>query len=95
MAINPKAIELTPEQRKQLAEAAERAGRSWEEVFSEAISAYRPGSDVSFRLTGRSVYEAMVEDGAIGVVKEGLPHDLATNPEHMKGFGSDNDASSR
>lgn len=41
MGTNPKAIELTSEQQQRLADLADRSGQSWEEAFSEALSAYR------------------------------------------------------
>ncbi len=89
MAINPKAIELTPEQRQQLADLADRAGSPWEEVLSEALSALRPRNGGKPSASGRSFYDVMMEDGAIGVIKDGLPHDLSTNPQHLEGIGCD------
>ena len=89
MAINPKAIELTPEQRQQLADLADRAGRTWEEILSQALSAYRPRNSAKPPTSRRSFYDVMMEDGAIGIIKDGLPHDLSTNPQHMEGFGCD------
>lgn len=94
MGINPKAIELTSEQQQRLADLADRSGQSWEEVFSEALSAYRPRNGGQLSASGRSFYDVMMEDGAIGVIKDGLPRDLSTNPQHMEGFGRDHEAGS-
>lgn len=94
MAINPKAIELTSEQQQRLADLADRSGQSWEEVFSEALSAFRPRNGGEPSASGRSFYDVMMEDGAIGIIKDGLPRDLSTNPQHLEGFGRDHEAGS-
>jgi hypothetical protein len=92
MALDPKKIVLTPEQRQQLAELAERTGRPWAMVLSDALSAYRLRNSENRPSTGRSFFDVMMEDGAIGVIKDGLPRDPATNPKHMEGFGRDNES---
>ena len=45
MATNAQEIQLTDEQRRTLAELAERTGRPWYEVLSDAIRSYRPSAD--------------------------------------------------
>jgi hypothetical protein len=94
MATDPRQIELTAEQRQQLAEVADRTGRPWDAVLSEAISTYRTRNRADRSVSGRSFFDVLAEDGAIGVVKAGLPHDLSTNPEHLEGFGLDHEAGS-
>ena len=69
---------------------AEQAGRPWPDVLQDALRSYsivRSGRPIA--QSSRSFYEAMMEDGAIGVVTEELPHDLATNSMHLEGFGGD------
>jgi hypothetical protein len=95
MAIDPRHIELSPEMKQALAEKAEQSGLPWTEVLTEALRMFRPSrSRQRVESSSRSFYDAMMEDGAIGVVKEGLPEDLATNPRHMEGFGRDHQAGS-
>lgn len=90
MAIDPNEIELTPEMKQAIAAKAAETGKAWTEVVSEALSNLVP-SPRNFRQVGegRSFYDAMVEDGAIGAVTEGLPSDIASNPAHLEGFGRD------
>ncbi len=61
----------------------------------------RPKAKVAFRMAAKSkkpgeikpltAYEFMSAAGVIGCIKgkPGSPTDLATNPKHMEGFGSD------
>ncbi|MCH8044384.1 MAG: hypothetical protein IID44_11760 [Planctomycetes bacterium] len=90
MAIDPRQIELTAEQQQALAEMAEQAGRPWPDVLQDVLRSYPiVRSQRPIAQSSRSFYEAMMEDGAIGVVTEELPHDLATNSMHLEGFGGD------
>jgi hypothetical protein len=87
MAIDPKQIELSPEMKQAIAEKAEQTGKSWTEILWEGIKLVRPRKPAT--PGERSFYDAMMADGAVGVVKAGLPEDLASNPKHMGGFGRD------
>ena len=92
MATNAQDILLTDEQRRTLAELAERAGRPWYEVLSDAIRSYRPSADNGGAGAGEeSLFDGLKRRGLIGVVKGGPP-DLSTNPKHMEGFGRDPEA---
>jgi len=80
-------IELTPEQKQRIADAADRVGRPWPEVLESALRRFidtsvsrRPDSGT------KSFYDVMLEDGVIGIVKD-APPDLSTNPKYMEGFG--------
>lgn len=88
MAVDPYEITLNAEQRRQLAELADRAGRPWPEVFAEAIQSYCP-SNGSSKTGHSSFYDAMKD--VIGIVKGASP-DLSGNPRYMEGFGLDHDA---
>ena len=89
MTIDPRQIELTPEQQRALAELSEQAGRPWPDVLRDALRLAAPRQERPVARSNRSFYDAMMEDGAIGVATEELPHDLATNPMHMESFGCD------
>ena len=88
MAVDPNEIELTPELRRATAAQADETGKRWEELVSDALRAYSAMRSSLGRSAGdRSFYGAMMEDGAIGAVEDGLSTDLATNPNHVKGLG--------
>lgn len=89
MVIDPNNIELSPEQKRQLADFSERTGRPWDQVLSEALTSFCPKNGPRHPDAARSFYDVMKEDGAIGVVRGGLPQDLSTNPKHLEGFGCD------
>jgi hypothetical protein len=90
MVIDPRHIELSPEMKQALAEKAEQSGLPWPEVLAEALRLFPPSRNRERVVSSsRSFHDAMMEAGAIGVVKEGLPEDLATNRRHMEGFGRD------
>ena len=83
MATDPHDIRLNEEQRKLLAEKSDATGQSWAELLDELFSKL-PRS----KLEGnpkRTLYEALVERGMIGVLDDG-PGDLSSNPKHMEGF---------
>lgn len=89
MAVDPQEIALSAEQRRQLAELADRTGRPWPDLLAEAIESYRPQNGPSSAAKRGSFYDAMKD--IIGIV-QGTPADLSTNPKHMEGFGRDRDA---
>lgn len=78
MSIDPNEIDSTPEQRQQLAELVEAAGRPWPEVMCEALQNYHPS--ISGPRIGDSgdgtFYDAMKD--LIRTVR-GAPPDLSTN----------------
>lgn len=87
MAIDPREIELTTEQKRQLAGLAEQSGRSWADVLTDALRSYRPRNGPrTATSTGGSFYDSMKD--IIGIVKD-APRDLSTNPKYMEGFGRD------
>jgi hypothetical protein len=83
MSVDPKTISLTDAQRRALAELSDKSGKPWPEVFTEALSAYRPSRRES--QNGESFGAAAERLGYVGCV-EG-PADLSTNPAYLEGFG--------
>ena len=83
-------IVLTPEQQQQVAKLAERTGRPWDVVLSEALAAFQATSELNRRNGNESFYDAATRLGFIGSVKGG-PADLSTNPKYMEGFGKRGD----
>lgn len=88
MSMDVDQIQLTDEQKRQIAEAAERTGMAWAEVLREALLSYRPHRRKNGNGKQKSFYDALEEAGLIGIVKD-APPDLSTNPKHMEGFGRD------
>jgi hypothetical protein len=84
MSVDPKTITLDDSQRKALAELSDKVGKPWPEVFSEALTTYRPQPHANGK-NGESFGEAAKRLGFVGCV-EG-PADLSTNPAYMEGFG--------
>lgn len=84
MSVDPKTIALTDAQKKALAELSDKTGKPWPDVFSEALSEYRPKMDVNGK-TGESFSAAAARLGLVGCVAG--PSDLSTNPAYMEGFG--------
>lgn len=85
MSILPQEIQLTVEQKAQLAKLAELSGKPWNEVLEEALAAYHPTS----RTNGpgeKSFFEVALRLGLIGCIK-GTSPDLSTNKDYMEGFG--------
>jgi len=87
MSIPLEEIQLTTEQKRRIAEIADRAGRPWPEVLSEALRAYRPYvSKNGNGVQGQSAYDVLMQDGVLGIADD-TPPDLSTNPKYMEGFG--------
>jgi hypothetical protein len=88
MAVDPSDIELSPEQRKRLAELSEKTGKPWHTVFSEALASYRTPEDAAGteNTPEESFYDAAVRVGLLGSIDD-APPDLSTNRKHMEGFG--------
>jgi hypothetical protein len=84
MSVDPKTIALTDAQRRVLAELSDKSGKPWPEVFTEALSTYRP--KLATNGTAAESFSAAAERlGLVGCV-EG-PADLSTNRAYMEGFG--------
>ena len=77
-------IALSDAQRRALAELSDKSGKPWPDVFSEALSAYKPKVEANGK-NGESFSEVAERLGLVGCV-EG-PSDLSTNPAYMKDFG--------
>lgn len=91
MSVNAETIELTLDQKRQIAEAAKRAGRPWQDVLADALRSYRPAPIGAEKESGgreKSFYDVLNEAGLIGIVED-APPDLSTNPKYMEGFGRD------
>jgi hypothetical protein len=87
MSVNPDEIKLSGEQRAALARASELAGKSWEDILSDALRPY--GSIDSVADNGsapRTLFDSLGD--AIGLVKNSPP-DLSTNADYLNGFGRD------
>ena len=88
MTVNPEHIQLSDDQKQDLARIADETGKPWAEVLSEAIQSYRHsrrrGPNGHHSTT--SLYDALKGDGLIGIAKD-APSDLSTNPMHIEGFG--------
>jgi hypothetical protein len=90
MAIDPAEIKLTPEQRRFVAERADKTGRPWPELLEELVPSTIPAT-ADFGVTAHDVARRL---GLLGMSDEGAS-DLATNPTYLEGFGeSDNGTSS-
>ena len=87
MAIDPREIQLTEEQKKRLAEASERTGREPGDLLDSWLSGLSAPSESNGY---RNALEALQSVGAIGCFRG--PADLGTNPKYMEGFGKDAEA---
>jgi hypothetical protein len=91
MPTDPDLIELSIDQKRRIAEVADRAGRPWPEVLADALQIYRRGRERSNgAIESLSLTEALRRDGLLGCIKN-APSDLSTNPKYMEDFGSDSD----
>lgn len=81
MSIDPSQIHLTPDQQAYIARQAELQSKPWPELLEQFVPAAIGNS-----LTSETAYDAAKRLGLIGGVRSGHT-DLATNPEHMEGFG--------
>lgn len=87
MPTDPNVIELSLDQKRHLAEVADRTGREWSEVLEDALQPlYTRNGGPPTSGKSASFYEAMKD--VIGIVKD-APSDLSTNPKYMEGFGRD------
>lgn len=84
MSVDPKTIALTEAQKRALAEVSDKTGKPWPDVFSEALSSYRPRNEENGK-NGESFSAAAARLGLVGCI-EG-PADLSTNSAYMEGFG--------
>jgi hypothetical protein len=84
MSVDPKTISLSDAQRRVLAELSDKSGKPWPEVFTEALSTYRPKPATNGN-AAESFSAAAERPGLVGCV-EG-PADLSTNANYMEGFG--------
>jgi hypothetical protein len=85
MIVDPRRIELTPQQQEEIAAIAMRFGKPWPDVLHEALTTYRAQADVNAR-TDESFLTAASRLGLLGRLSGG-PSDLSSNPDHMQGFG--------
>jgi hypothetical protein len=89
MSVDPAQIALSAEQRRRLAQLAERMGKDWTEVLDgllcsapTSIEGSEPNGEA---LIGKSLFDVLTERGILGCFDG--PTDLSTNPKHMEGFG--------
>ena len=90
MATDPSDIHLSDEQKQRLAEASDATGLSAEQILDDALRIALKLKGAVAQLgegNGRTLYDAMAEDGAIGCIKGG-PTDVSTNQKYMEGFGT-------
>jgi hypothetical protein len=88
MIIDPRQIQLTPDQQAELADLSATAGKPWPVVLHEALAAYRGegAANQSGESDAATFFEAASRLGLIGCLRGG-PRDLSSNPAYMEGFG--------
>lgn len=86
MSISADSIALSEEQKQYVARLAERTGKPWGEVLSEALATYRARTETTVGGNEESFFDAATRLGLIGCIKGGPP-DLSTDPKYMEGFG--------
>ena len=84
-AMSTLTIELSDELAARLAAASAEKQLPPAELVREALERRFPAPPPEFP-EGKSLYDVMMEAGAIGCIDSGVT-DLATNPKHMEGFG--------
>lgn len=82
MYIAPTEIHLSPQQRVYIARQAERMGKPWNEL----LEPFLPVADAGEITEEGSAYDVAHSLGLIGGITD-APSELATNPDHMEGFG--------
>ena len=92
MTRTPKDIELGDEERKLLADAAQRTGKPWRLLLREAIARFiKSEVEPNQKSPGASeenLLEKVQQLGAVGMIVGG-PTDLSTNKKYMERFGQD------
>jgi hypothetical protein len=87
MDVDPNQIELSSEQRAQLADVSQAVGKAWTVVLSEALTDYQSKEVVKKNgACGETFLQAASQLGLVGCLHGG-PADLSSNPIHMEGFG--------
>jgi hypothetical protein len=84
MSISPDNIELSAEQKRQLARISEQTGKSWQALLDEALSRLTPRTAEDSN--GDTVLDRLTRFGLLGCITD-APEDLSTNPKYMEGFG--------
>lgn len=84
MTVNPAEIHLSPEQQLFIALRSQESGQPWRIVLDAIVPGATPIP--MEEAVAETAYDAFARSGFMGCCS-GLPHDLATNPAHMNGFG--------
>jgi hypothetical protein len=79
-------IEISDDLAARLAAASEGRQVSPAQIVQEALANALPATSTDLP-EGKTLYDVLVEAGALGCFDSGRT-DLATNPEHMKGYGA-------
>src|SRR4051794_16430161 len=88
MAIDPRQIELTPAQRQQIADLAERRGKTPGDVLDELLApASVLGHNGDDDTVGESAHDLGKRLGLYAALESG-PSDLSSNRKYMEGFGT-------
>ena len=83
MVTNPDEIRLSEQQSLFLARQADLTGRSWQSLLEQFVPT---ANDGFAEVRAENAREAAERIGFIEACHGG-PTDLATNPQHMRGFG--------
>jgi hypothetical protein len=84
MSFNPAEIRLSHEQQLFIAQRSQESGQPWRIVLDAIVPGATPKRIEE--TVAETAYDAFARSGFIGCCS-GLPHDLATKPAHMNGFG--------
>lgn len=90
MIVDPRRIELSPEQQAELAALAAQSGQPWPDVLRDALNAFRSKDPAATPVSQESLYDKTRRLGLLGCLQGG-PTDLSTNPLYMEGFGEARD----